>query len=1302
MNFTEKRLLSALISAAVAVSALPFGAAAEEQEIVTISDPSALWEFAAQVNSGSDFDGVTVRLAANIDLGGEDSPWTPIGNADTPFRGVFDGEDHVISGLYVSGGASVGFFGEIDGGNVEELVVRGKVSGSSDVGGIVGRLTAGNITDCGNEAEVSGAADVGGIVGSVNGDCTISGCYNKGSVSGTTGYIGGISGQHWRSGKLINCRNLGEVSGPATVGGVAGGHKAASVQLENCFNAAKVTDTAGAANNIGAVVGASRGTNTNCYYLSGTGSNDKSGISQADRITADMLGSAFVDGEDLPLLAWEKNISEEPPASSQFVEKSALSAQLAVYIRAAVNSAKQHAGLSQEDSLLGNDDFLSSASSTDTDWMALAMGRFGYYSNGYHYMIDDGGYEKYLTAMNGYIEDTYSRSGGLLHRIKATEWHRAAVTIAALGGDPKNCGTYKEKAIDIIADGSYNCVLDKGPGAQGINGWIWGLISLDSINAEVPENAKYDRERFITEILKMQLTDGVEGSEYGGWVLGGYGSSSDVDITAMAIQALAPYYNDDTVYTFTNENSKAQRSVTVRRCVDEALDRLGSMMDDDAGFSSWSTNNVEGVSQVLVALCSLGIDPARDERFITPNGKTILDGLLRFRLEDGGFSHIMGGGWNSMATDQAAYALVSYWRFENEMRALYDMREDTDRSAQITDAESAIELIPQPGENGYREAVGNAYAAVKKVAPDERRYIRNYGRLARGLEILDGHTDTDEPYICAVEITALPYKTEYIEGDIFERDGLKVTAHYSDGSEKLLDDYTVYPSGELAAGTENIYIITKAFKEKINIRVVRKMPWTGEGSEDSPYIINNAEQLTALAERVNDGESFSGKYFALGDNTDLSAVGDWTPIGYYSSRPFEGIFNGCGYAVDNLVSSKGGLFGYASDGARIENVILASGSINTSSLFVGGILGWSSGADVINCQNGAEIVCGGYSGGVVGTVRSGESVISGCCNTAGVTSAYGTAVGGIVGHLAANVSADVENCYNSGDVSGNMSVGGIAGALQDGHRIYNCYNCGKLTATGTFTNVDGELVYDLPGGIAGMATSDNSIENCYYDNAYARSAVGGEEDGEGVLGMETLQMKEDKFLEILGDMFKADRYGLVNGGYPLLIYQNTFDADDIDDVVQRIENIGEVDKDSAQRISAAREAYDSLSDELKGYVGNYDLLTAAEKRFEELSRQPVVPDDEDKDNDNESKEPDSSQDKDTDDKSEETDSSQDKDTDNKSEETDSDQDKDTDNKSENADSSGANKQDELPDTGTSAAAAFAVTIAAALLCIKKK
>ncbi len=57
---------------------------------------------------------------------------------------------------------------------------------------------------------------------------------------------------------------------------------------------------------------------------------------------------------------------------------------------------------------------------------------------------------------------------------KATEWHRAVVAIAALGGDPTAFGNYNGQPINLIADGSYNCVLRDGPGTQGLNGWIWG------------------------------------------------------------------------------------------------------------------------------------------------------------------------------------------------------------------------------------------------------------------------------------------------------------------------------------------------------------------------------------------------------------------------------------------------------------------------------------------------------------------------------------------------------------------------------------------------------------------------------------------------------------------------------------------------------------------------------------------------------------------------------------------------------------------------------------------------------------
>ena len=424
-----KQLLAGLLALALMLSVVPLAvmAGAEETDTV-IASYEDLMAFADAVRDGDTFEGRTVTLTVNVYLGGESNPWTAIGSSATPFRGIFDGGYHVVSGLY----SSVGFFGDVNGGTVKNLVVRGEVKGSSNVAGVVGKLTAGTVRNCGNEADVSGGANVGGVVGSVNGNCTVSGCYNKGAVTGTTGYIGGVTGQHWRAGVVENCYNAGTVTGPATVGGVTGGHKAASPVLNNCYNAGKMVDSAGSGNNIGAVLGASRGSNTNCYYIRETGTDSKSGVTEAETLTAAMLGDAFADGGSLPVLAWEASVCTDSPVRPAFAEGSERSAQLAAYIRAAVKSAKTKGGI--DGSLLGDEKYLSGVSSTATDWMALAMGRFGYSDDAYVYMIDDGtGYTDYLAAMRTYIEQTYAANNGVLHSVKATEWHRAVVAIAALG-----------------------------------------------------------------------------------------------------------------------------------------------------------------------------------------------------------------------------------------------------------------------------------------------------------------------------------------------------------------------------------------------------------------------------------------------------------------------------------------------------------------------------------------------------------------------------------------------------------------------------------------------------------------------------------------------------------------------------------------------------------------------------------------------------------------------------------------------------------------------------------------------------
>ena len=189
---------------------------------------------------------------------------------------------------------------------------------------------------------------------------------------------------------------------------------------------------------------------------------------------------------------------------------------------------------------------------------------------------------------------------------------------------------------------------------QGINGPIWALIALDSHN--YPTSGDVTREKLIETILGAVLEDG-------GWTLSG--TKADPDMTAMAIQALAPYYK-------TNE--------TVKAAVDKALEALSALQRNDGGFGSWGTVNSESCAQVIVALTALGIDPTADSRFVK-NGLTVLDALASFYVTGGGFRHTAGGDLDGMATEQGYYALAAYYRFVNGQTSLYDMVDVTVQTA---------------------------------------------------------------------------------------------------------------------------------------------------------------------------------------------------------------------------------------------------------------------------------------------------------------------------------------------------------------------------------------------------------------------------------------------------------------------------------------------------------------------------------------------------------------------------------------------------------------------------------------------
>ena len=228
-----------------------------------------------------------------------------------------------------------------------------------------------------------------------------------------------------------------------------------------------------------------------------------------------------------------------------------------------------------------------------------------------------------------------------LHPAKVTDNARVILALTSIGKDVTNVGGHNLlKGLDNMAYVQ----------TQGINGPIWALIALDSHN--YPTMGDVTREKLIQVILDAQLPDG-------GWDLSA--ENADTDMTAMAIQALAPYYK-------TNE--------TVKAAVDKALEALSALQRNDGGFGSWGTVNSESCDQVIVALTALGIDPTADSRFIK-NGNTVLDALAGFYVTGGGFRHTAGGDLDGMATEQGYYALAAYYRFVNAQNRLYDMSDVT-------------------------------------------------------------------------------------------------------------------------------------------------------------------------------------------------------------------------------------------------------------------------------------------------------------------------------------------------------------------------------------------------------------------------------------------------------------------------------------------------------------------------------------------------------------------------------------------------------------------------------------------------
>lgn len=187
--------------------------------------------------------------------------WTPIATSASPYTGIFDGQNHTISGLYFNQENSydVGLFGRNNGKIANAGILDSYFYGTSKVGGVCGNNYTGTITNCYNTGSVSGIGTAGGVSG-YNYTGSITNCYNTGNVSGSSGFVGGVSGYNSK-GTIINSYNAGSVSGLEYVGGVSGINYTGSIT--DCYNIGSVSGSEG---NVGGVNGYNDGgTITNSY-----------------------------------------------------------------------------------------------------------------------------------------------------------------------------------------------------------------------------------------------------------------------------------------------------------------------------------------------------------------------------------------------------------------------------------------------------------------------------------------------------------------------------------------------------------------------------------------------------------------------------------------------------------------------------------------------------------------------------------------------------------------------------------------------------------------------------------------------------------------------------------------------------------------------------------------------------------------------------------------------------------------------------------------------------------------------------
>lgn len=1087
----------------------------------TIRSAEELANFAQLVNSENDFSGKTITLGKNIVLDGID--WTPIGTAESPFKGTF-----TIMGNYSISNLPNDLFGVVEGGTVKSVTISG------GKGRLVGELKSGKVENCMSTAKVDSSdenAAVGGLVGMAETNATVSSSYYYNADSINVPAVGG-------SGTVTNCFYLAETS-TFDKKGTADDIGARTAEE---FELGRVAYELGASSSVW-VYDTTKAEKTPQLGSSSTTmtmavaselkltkpDNQPEGVvvtlgNDSDKKTlTDAAGNQYYYAAS----GYPKGVSDVPvtftaptgyqivfaPAATQVGGKdylritgsnveytySLVKADIRWYESA---GKEKNYVLKSADELMGfcllANGSIDGVSKNFNGW-TLSLGNSIDLENSewkpirsFAGAFDGKGYEITGLNVNYKGDDFNSKTAGMFEKLDST----GKILSLAVSGSVK-------------ADGKIN--------------YVGGIVGTTESGSEI----RFCRSNIAVKVNAATST--TIGMAYGG-------------VAGKVQGAISNCLNEGTI-TVDNIKNKCyiggvagQVSSAANLCWN-----TGSVTASGTAKKNIYTGGIVGYGAATNCYNNGSVTGATGKNKYVTGGISGSGAVANsYNLGDVTGAENMTYGISSVAATNSYYLC--------ELNGSIKM-------AYVNTTETPVTLgadgkTYMAGEKKLVDVLNDKHGTNELwfTNPEKNVYLPHHATK------WDGETDTD----CTFKTITVTYDPN---GGV-NKDGSSTPVTVSEMVYVVGED-VITPAKHivLAADAENLGFkhengtfnswkdsngtkhtagdIITGITTGITLYAQWDKIWMGEGSANDPYQISDAEKLTALQKQVNEnGFSYTGKWFRLTNNIDLNNE-LWTPIGIDALHSFGGSLDGGGKTISGLkVETNGawaGLFGsvrgtygvpmtmrdltlkngsvkFTSSGTscsgglvaavegetvlELRNVVAENLTVSGGIFGSGGLLGRGRVA-MTNCHNRGGSVTGSYAGGLAGMGYSNlqDHVLAGCTNSAKVVGKR--TAGGMTGNethsdgsytscansgsisatqgYASGIAAggSYERCSNSGAVTGQQA----AGICVNGSKATNCSNTGAVTGTGTGTGyAAGILTNDGYGGTVEFCWNTGSVE----------------------------------------------------------------------------------------------------------------------------------------------------------------------------------------------------------------------------------